>query len=690
LTERPAARELIIAEGEGDTLCALSKGLIAVTATGGAGTWHNDWSKCFKGLQVIVAFDNDAAGKNGAQKVAQSLVGITKSVEIVEWPNFMDDSQDLTDFFVTHGKRINDFSALPRRKVIREQKSKGGGEKRSQLPPNEDDSLYQFNSFEVLGEHEDNRIFFASHDVGKIHAVTLRDFTLEKLIQIGGDEVRFRVVRRMESLSGELKAGNPHRKVHFNDLRKQIILQARRNQLGVPKWLGQGCHALSDDRIAIVNGNRVLIWDDRSFFSFDGAMIEEKLIRRSAGRAWFEEGRLVNLVLGMDKAQGKKIIEELVEVVAQWGFAGGFDLALLCGFLLAQVVQHIFDWRPMLWLCGMHGSGKSLFLKFAEELGGALARRFEGSLTSEAGFRQSLKADLNLVSIDEFEKSGSRDLIMSILRSSGRGGVGSKGTPSQESVEFALQHMILVASIESGILEAADAVRFIAISTKKDPSRDPHLLSVREMEVFRSKFLALAIWAGLKARRMVRNLKRIPGYDPRLAEAHAVLLSMVTVADENPQEGLESLLEKVLIDREESGGSVVEEDESRLLNDIFASTLRVDVSEDEGHTLYADRSMSWLARSSSIAHKADLEACGIKEVEGGVFLACSLISRRLLKDTSWKSLNIASILQRVPGAVRAKKRIDGRPLWGVFFPDKGEILGMAGGTAQAEKDLIFS
>ena len=110
---REAGSTIHICEGEGDTLAGLSRGLHCITGTGGAGTWRAaEWNALFKGLDVIICYDNDDAGRDGTQKILKYLPNLAKSVKIVEWPDYMAEKEDLTDFFVEHGKTVVDLASL--------------------------------------------------------------------------------------------------------------------------------------------------------------------------------------------------------------------------------------------------------------------------------------------------------------------------------------------------------------------------------------------------------------------------------------------------------------------------------------------------------------------------------------------------------------------------------------------------
>lgn len=78
-----------LCEGESDMICARSQGLNAVTQTAGCGTWTEEFTSCFEGRDVVIAYDCDAAGLRGAMKAAESLAEVAKSVRVIVWPESM-------------------------------------------------------------------------------------------------------------------------------------------------------------------------------------------------------------------------------------------------------------------------------------------------------------------------------------------------------------------------------------------------------------------------------------------------------------------------------------------------------------------------------------------------------------------------------------------------------------------------
>lgn len=115
-------KHVLLCEGESDTICALSNGFNAITQTSKLKNWPEAHLAPFKGRDVFVAYDADQPGQKYAGFAVQALQKTANSIRTIQWPSFMgiDDSgaypkdhgQDLTDFFVTHGKTTGDLQAL--------------------------------------------------------------------------------------------------------------------------------------------------------------------------------------------------------------------------------------------------------------------------------------------------------------------------------------------------------------------------------------------------------------------------------------------------------------------------------------------------------------------------------------------------------------------------------------------------
>jgi DNA primase len=100
---------IIICEGEFDRLVLESRGFAAVTSTGGALTFRREWGPYFDPIpSIYVCFDNDDAGREGAQRVAK----VIPCAPIVRLPEEVGEGGDVTDFFVRLGRGRDEFERL--------------------------------------------------------------------------------------------------------------------------------------------------------------------------------------------------------------------------------------------------------------------------------------------------------------------------------------------------------------------------------------------------------------------------------------------------------------------------------------------------------------------------------------------------------------------------------------------------
>jgi hypothetical protein len=104
----PRPEQIIICEGEFDRLMLESRGFAAVTSTGGAATFRPEWVEAFSDIPTIyMCFDNDAAGRAGAERVAQLI----PRARIVQLPAEVGESGDVTDFLVRLGRSRQELPA---------------------------------------------------------------------------------------------------------------------------------------------------------------------------------------------------------------------------------------------------------------------------------------------------------------------------------------------------------------------------------------------------------------------------------------------------------------------------------------------------------------------------------------------------------------------------------------------------
>lgn len=100
---------VVVCEGEFDRLVLESLGVPAVTSTAGAGTFRSEWADALREVpEVFACFDRDAAGEQGANRVAR----LVPSARIVQLPEDVGPGGDVTDYFVRLGRTVADFDTL--------------------------------------------------------------------------------------------------------------------------------------------------------------------------------------------------------------------------------------------------------------------------------------------------------------------------------------------------------------------------------------------------------------------------------------------------------------------------------------------------------------------------------------------------------------------------------------------------
>ena len=108
-TLRTSPASLIVCEGEYDRLVLEARGFPAVTGTGGAGVFKEDWARAIATVPgVYVCYDHDAPGRAGAERVARLI----SKARVVTLPHDVGEGGDVTDFFVRLGRTPDDFRRL--------------------------------------------------------------------------------------------------------------------------------------------------------------------------------------------------------------------------------------------------------------------------------------------------------------------------------------------------------------------------------------------------------------------------------------------------------------------------------------------------------------------------------------------------------------------------------------------------
>lgn len=169
--------------------------------------------------------------------------------------------------------------------------------------------------------------------------------------------------------------------------------------------------------------------------------------------------------------------EMLLDIAGRFRWSKPASAALLCGWVALAPLCGALKWRPHLWLAGGAGSGKSTVLNDFVHYLMAGCDIFAQGNSSEAGIRQTLKADALPVLFDESEQNNEREQqrvqgILALIRQSSTESQARtlKGTAGGDSMSFHVRSMFCLASIQVGIQHQADVERMSVLSLR--PKRE--------------------------------------------------------------------------------------------------------------------------------------------------------------------------------------------------------------------------
>ncbi|WP_407153912.1 AAA family ATPase [Bradyrhizobium sp. STM 3557] len=103
---------VLIVEGEKDADRLAGLGLLATTNAGGAEKWTSDLNEHFRGRDIFVLPDNDAAGERHAALVTEMLAPLAREIRIVRLPN-LPPKGDVSDW-LDQGGSVEDLDRLMR------------------------------------------------------------------------------------------------------------------------------------------------------------------------------------------------------------------------------------------------------------------------------------------------------------------------------------------------------------------------------------------------------------------------------------------------------------------------------------------------------------------------------------------------------------------------------------------------
>ncbi len=179
--------------------------------------------------------------------------------------------------------------------------------------------------------------------------------------------------------------------------------------------------------------------------------------------------------------------EEMLKLFRTWRWKRGeIDAMLLLGWVCAAMIGGALKWRPMAWVTGGAGTGKSTLQGLIDALFG------EGGLidcadTTAAGVYQLLGHRTLPIAIDELEADADNTKVQSVIklaRLAASGGKMMRGGADHEAVSFVIRSCFLFSSILIPPLLVQDRSRLAILellpfkSEDRVPDLDPRAIEV--------------------------------------------------------------------------------------------------------------------------------------------------------------------------------------------------------------------
>lgn len=248
-------------------------------------------------------------------------------------------------------------------------------------------------------------------------------------------------------------------------------------------------------------------------------------------------------------AESLRLVSELHEILGTWSWQRrDVDAWLLAGWLGAACFAGALRWRPMTWITGDAGTGKSTLQELILHLLGGEQSVLASSDPTEAGIRQVLAAGSQStipVLLDEMEAEENNQRILSLIklaRQAASGGVILRGGNDHRSHSFKVRSTFLFSSILVPPLQDQDVSRIALLElneldrTAPAPNVQPKVWG-RMGRALSGRVLAQWPRLAETLERYRRALNR-HGHSARGCDQYGVLLAMADLImhDEAPDE----------------------------------------------------------------------------------------------------------------------------------------------------------
>lgn len=360
-----------------------------------------------------------------------------------------------------------------------------GRAKKDRKPPPRPSDVEDHLPVRALG-YDRGRYYYLSGQQRQVHEYAKGDHTANGLLQLAP----------LGFWSELFAYGAPMKGEHWLAATDALMRKCERKGIFDPVTLrGRGCWT-DQGRMVLNLGNRTLV---------DGA---ERELTDTDSHFIYEAGTKMAGPHGTPLSVGEA--RRVLDIAKRFNWEMPASAALLAGWIVLAPLCGALRWRPHVWVTGGSGTGKSTVLEqFIGPLLAGTELRFQGNST-EAGIRQSLRADARPVMIDESEANDERaevriQNILSLIRqtSSESEARTTKGTQAGRALEFHIRSMFCLASIQVSIKNQADHNRMSVLGLY-----GMEKVAADDRDAHQDKWLETA--------QMLADLRDQPDFAPRL------------------------------------------------------------------------------------------------------------------------------------------------------------------------------
>ena len=364
---------------------------------------------------------------------------------------------------------------------------------------------------------------------------------------------------------------------------------------------------------------------------------------------------------------------EALELISSWNwYRGEVDAYLLLGWAVAAMFGGAMDWRPLIWVTGDAGTGKSTLHKLIRHLMGGEGAILQSTDATEASVRQFLMQSTVPVALDEVEAEADSRKVLSVVklaRQAASGGVVLRGGADHKGQEFKARSSFMFSSILVPALLEQDISRIALLELMQLPrgNTPPEIEPRHWTRIGRGiRARAIAQWGRLhQTLELYRAALARAGHNARGCDQFGTLLTMADLAFGYgaPDEGrCEAWAEKL-------AAAAIDEQTDRVanwqqcLNHLFGQQLDV-YRGGERHTVgrlilsaAGIEDAEEITKANRALSTIGLRVYGRKQ-GAQVAIANAHVGLALLfRDTRWADGVWSQAMKRVPGSTASSSSL---------------------------------